>query len=749
MRWKNAVAGLALTVAGIVGCKQTCFLTECDYKHYNDVVNVMPRLQCDPEFSIAPATRAQPEPANVDNPDRKLHFLTLNEAFALALENGTVGLQNPTNPGFASDILGNVNGVTILGFGGSDYIRAFALDPAITGANIERSLSKFDALWNSSATWNATDQPTQGLNRFNNGQTATVSTSLLKPLPTGGVAGITLSTQYQDLTNPPNTANFNVLNPSYLPRLQFQFEQPLLQGYGVEINQLRATHPGSVLTPFPTGGAVEGIVITRLRFDQQRAQFETQVHNMLYNVEAAYWNLYNAYWTLYAQEAALRFAYEAWKVNKLKIEAGSVATQDLAQARQQYESFRGLRLTALGQVLESERQLRSLIGLPGEDGTRLIPTDSPILTPYKPDWNTSVNECLALRPELILARQDLKFRQLDLINVRNLLLPDLRFVSTYDLNGIGTHLDGHDNNALRSMAADRFNDWSLGLRLAMPLGYRDAHAQLRQARLNLARSYFVLQDQELKAQRFLQFQWRRLFELHEQIEIQRSQRIAAGEQLNARAQRYIAGKETLDIFLESQRVFATALQQEYTAIRDYNIALAGFEYAKGTIMQRDNIIISEAGLPECAQVRAVEHERERAAGLVKRQRPIGQLPCGNGSCGLAPDLPAKDAAPVMALPVEAMFKEKTALPDSIKAGDAKSGESATPGKSKIDGPLNRAVRNPPALGTPISALPDLSSSPSRGPALSVPPTTPPAPTPPSAGVSQGVLIMEAPAPEKR
>src|SRR5262249_42349735 len=158
----------------------------------------------------------------------------------------------------------------------------------------------------------------------------------------------------------------------------------------------------------------------------------------------------------------------------------------------------------------------------------------------RPDWNTSVNECLALRPELILARQDLKFRQLDLINVRNTLLPDLRFVSTYDLNGIGTHLDGHDNNALRNMASDRFNDWSVGLRLAVSLGYRDAHAQLRQARLNLARSYIVLQDQEMKAQRFLEFEWRRLFEFHQQIEIQRSQRIAAGEQLNARAQRYIA-----------------------------------------------------------------------------------------------------------------------------------------------------------------------------------------------------------------
>jgi outer membrane protein TolC len=763
MRWKRAVAGLALTVAGIVGCKQTCFLTECDYNHYKDIVGEMPRLECDPGAAITPTRAAMPTPSTVDDPDRKLRFLTLHEAIALALENGTVGITGV----FRENSFGQANenplsftGRTVVG---SDSIRALALDSAIIASDIEASLSKFDAIWNTSMTWTTTDQPTQGLNRFNNGQTAAFSTELLKPLPTGGVAGITLSTQYQDLTNPPSTTSFNVLNPSYTPRLQFQFEQPLLQGYGVEINQLRATHPGSVLTPFPTGGRVEGILITRLRFDQQRAQFEQSLNFMLVNVEVAYWNLYYAYWNLYSQEAALKFAYEAWKVNKLKIEAGSVATQDLAQARQQYESFRAQRLQALGNgqlganngVLENERQLRSLLGLPGEDGTRLIPIDTPTLTPYRPDWNTAVNEALTLRPDLILARQDLKFRQLDLINVRNTLLPDLRFISTYDLNGIGTHLDGHDNNALRSLAADRFNDWTLGLRLTMPLGYRDAHAQLRQARLNLARSYLVLQNEEAKAQRELERQYRNLIELHHLIEIQRSQRIAAGEQLNARAQRYVAGKETLDIFLESQRVFATSLQQEYQAIRDYNNSLAGFEFVKGTLLQRDNVVIAEGPLPHCAQVRAVEHERERAVGLVKRERanPVGQFPCDNkGSCSLAPELPAKDAAPLMALPVESMLQDKPPLPDiAPKTGTAKTADkpaspdaSNTAGNLKTGGLFKRAVNNPPGLGAPISARPDASSAPPRGPALTAPATLPP----PSAAVSEGVLLMEAPT-EKR
>ena len=63
--------------------------------------------------------------------------------------------------------------------------------------------------------------------------------------------------------------------------------------------------------------------------------------------------------------------------------------------------FRGQRISALDQVLENERELRSLLGLPVEDGSRLVPIDSPTLAFYQPDWDTSLNEALVLRPELV------------------------------------------------------------------------------------------------------------------------------------------------------------------------------------------------------------------------------------------------------------------------------------------------------------------------------------------------------------
>src|SRR5262249_32057492 len=162
-------------------------------------------------------------------------------------------------------------------------------------------------------------------------------------------------------------------------------------------------------------GTGEGILITRIRFDQQRSEFERELNQMLLNVEVAYWNLYGAYWTLYSREQGLRFAFTAFNLNKAKFEAGRATAADFYQSRGQYELFRAQRLQAIDTVLENERQLRSLLGIAVEDCTRLMPSDSPTLTPYKPDWCSALEESLQKRPELYMTRQEIKANQLRLI----------------------------------------------------------------------------------------------------------------------------------------------------------------------------------------------------------------------------------------------------------------------------------------------------------------------------------------------
>jgi len=689
MRWITLIAGLFLTSAATIGCSHPIYLSESDLESAKNL-DMPARVETDPKVAFEPdAKTLVATPATDSQPERPIRYLTLAESFAVALESGTIGSQNPGAPGSPNDTLVSFAGRTVAG---SDAIRAFSLDPAIVAADIEASQAKFDTVLQSALNFSTTDQPigsalqtiqASGFNSIRT-QAAEFKTALIKPLPTGGIAGITFDVPYQ-------FTNLNArVNPSYSPTLQFQFEQPLLQGFGVEINQLRASHPGSQQTNFATGGRVEGILITRLRYDQERAEFERLVHLQLLNVEAAYWNLYAAYYNLYARNSGLTQAYQVLKVITSQATGGKIRSDQLDQFRGQYETFRQQRLTAVGQVLESERKLRRLMGIPVEDGFRLVPADAPTLARFDPNWDEAVREALAMRPELVLARQDLKFRQLDLINQKNLLLPDLRSNFSYTINGLGSRLDGPDinSNAFRSLASDHFDSWTAGLTLNMPLGYRDANSSVRVARLNLARSYRVLREQEERAVGFLAQEYRNVDEFYAQIGILRAQREAYYRELKAKYSRIKLGLEDLGpntgvAFQNALNNYVNAIANEFSFIAQYNTAIAGFEFAKGTIMLHDNIQIGEGPLPECCAVRAVDHERERAAAIALRERanPASDAPGKSEEDCLPMPLLSKDEAPAVPSVLNNAIKPAPDLPATFKS------DVASPLPPKTDKPV--------------------------------------------------------------
>ena len=574
--------------------------------------------------------------------------MTLKECNAIALEQGNTGNQNPSNFGLKVDIANQFNG---RGVSGSDAVRVFAVDPALASADLERSLSKFDARWINSVTWQKVDQPTaaQFLSFQNARDAANLTTTLAKPLPTGGVVGITASTDYSKFAANSTTLG-GFVNPNYTPRLQFSFEQPLLRLFGVEANQLAPNHPGSQLLNLqPSGGAgTEGILISRIRVDQQKAEFDVRVNYLLVNVETAYWNLYAAYYNLYAQEEGVRQAFEGYRFIDTLVQLGKNRPQDRDQARAQFERFRRQVYEARGQVLESERQLRGLMGLRSDDGTRIVPVDKPNEVAYRPDFYEAADEAMGARPELLQARQDLKATQLNLILQKNLRRPDLRVFGQYDVAGLGTSLDGPEfldqgrtrpGNALASFASNNFNSWTIGMRLDMPIGFRDANGLVRSAQLNLARSFYQLRDSEMKVIEGLVRDYRRVIQAHAVIGPAQQERKSLQIFLGKTAEVIKIGnwdQSFYQQYLTVQRDLATAVATEFRAIADYNTALAAFEFSKGTIQRYNNVSVNEGPLPPWVHKKATDHFNERAAAVKIRERELLPPPAGPAAAGGAP-----------------------------------------------------------------------------------------------------------------
>ncbi|MBI1830739.1 MAG: TolC family protein [Planctomycetes bacterium] len=624
---------------------------------YQDAQMSLPKnLENDPTPITTPIGPMTPMPATVTQADRPARYLSLQEAIAIALENGHVSGRSGAGTGRADDNM--VSGQSPSSFNSqSERIRVLALNPAISSAAMEAAFARFDPVWSTNVNWTNTDG-IPGVINFPgylgtvSGQTWGMQSSLIKALATGGVAELSFLTDYRLLSNAQNNPfAFGPLNPQWAARVSLGIEQPLWKDWGVEINQLLPRFPsitaqGLVNNTATTAfnqhqGALssfvdrqsEGILISRLRFDQQRTEFERNVHLLMLQAEVAYWSLYNKYGALYAFEENLRIMHKAWQDNYSQFKAGRLDPEKYYQVLGQYHEFRTERLKALNDVLDAEQQLRGILGMNVEDGVRLVPITPPTVAEFRPDWKTSLEDAINLRPEMQLARDNLRYHQYLLSIQKNSMKPDLRFYARLEPFGEGNTLTGNGtfdasgspfpSNAFKSLTNSHLLDWQLGLNLNIPLGYRAELAAVRAARLQLTQSYLLLRDQEDKATRFLAGQYRELDHWYERIKGHRMERLGYLDSLKTRMDQINAGKLIIGdpAFLEAQRRYAGALVKEYDAIAQYNSTLARLEWGKGTILRYNNVHISEGALPQCAQVRAVEYEKERTQSLIVRERP--------------------------------------------------------------------------------------------------------------------------------
>ena len=119
-------------------------------------------------------------------------------------------------------------------------------------------------------------------------------------------------------------------------------------------------------------------------------------------------------------------------------------------------------------------------------------------------WISQTAYSSAVRFGLVAARHELKTLQFDVMVQKNFLKPDLRFLSSYGVDALGTQLDGNgqlfdqslgrfkSNNAFRVLSSMHYNDWDIGLLYNVPLGFRFEHAAVRRARLALAQGFLAV-----------------------------------------------------------------------------------------------------------------------------------------------------------------------------------------------------------------------------------------------------------------
>ena len=594
--------------------------------------------------SLEEVTQA-PRPITVIDPDfNSFMDLTLEQAVSIALQNskvlrgyGTPNLQGTrVGPGIDNLINGPAAAGTLYnvavretepGFIGqpgqisnpSNILTNTGLD---VNQGVEAALADFDAQFTASAFWSTNDEPrntdpdgaTDGspgdfLNPVVFQQdTVNWQAELSKKTANGTQIFFRNTNQWVENNNPLTSdtpPGLQELDSFYRTAFEVELRQPLLRGRGAFIQRMP-------------------VVISRIGTDQEIANLEAQLMNMVTNVEIRYWDLYLAYRNLEAAQKGRNASLQTWRIVYDQFEEGAdVNIQQVAQASEQYHFFDAQVIDSYNNLLTAESSLRWLLGIASTDCRVIRPIDEATIAPVEFDWCAALDEALCYRPELRQQRWEVKKKQLAVAYAKNSLLPQLDATALYRWLGLGNKYATGDTDplnfpdptsgALNDVYGGDYQEFSFGINYGIPVGLRRELSNVRNAQLKLARDIARIEDMELDVTRELSDAFRAL-DANRRIMQSAFNRwkdtVIEEEHFEEIVE---LGLETLDVALDAQRRKTQAAAAFYSAMTEYNKVIALIHRYKGTILAYNGVHFAEGPWPGKAYQDASEYARRRGA----------------------------------------------------------------------------------------------------------------------------------------
>jgi outer membrane protein len=415
----------------------------------------------------------------------------------------------------------------------------------------------------------------------------TSTLSLSQRFRTGAIASASTS-----VTREGTDGVFSPFAPAYTSALGVDVQQPLLRDRTID----------------PTRTA---LLLTELDRDRSSSALASQALTTVADVEKAYWGLVAARRELDVRRGNLALAEQQRVDTQSRIEAKTVAVSDLAQPTAEVERRRGDLLSAQEAVVRAERALKLLIMDSLNDpiwAESIVPTDTPD-TPVLPvDVPGALAAATRNRPELADlnaagSQQDLQIRL-----SRDQLKPRMDLVASYTIRGMAGELEsaglpfnipvslpaslnGGLGNSWSNLFDQKFPDLVVGVSFDVPLGRREARAQIAAAEANrrgiasaTAGMHERIAAEVLNAATALETAAGR-------IQAARAGLAAAQTQLRAEQDRFAAGLSTNFFVLTRQNDLATAQLAEIAALTDYRKAQTELSRAKGSLLEDRSIRI--------------------------------------------------------------------------------------------------------------------------------------------------------------
>ncbi len=395
-----------------------------------------------------------------------------------------------------------------------------------------------------------------------------------------------------------NNSVFQIYDPQYTSDLALTFTHPLLKNFGVGLNGIR-------------------IKVAHNNAEISKYQLKAMVTNLVVEVQQTYWDLVLATNDLATRRRALEVAQHLHKRTTEMVAGGRLPTIALLQAEAAVLE-RELDVVAGENAFEdNQARLKALLNLDMVHASTeytLVPTDPPLLEPKRVSAAEGLKSALAKRPELFQAKLDQENRMLRVRFARNQQLPEINFVGSIGLSGLGGiptsnplttitvggvpvvsllpggqgvgTFEGGYEDALGKLVSGDFFSYKVGFSVQIPLGNQVARSELARARLEVEKSRITLQTLEQKIALEVESVARAINSRLKAIEGAKSLRHLAERKLEMAQKGLELGVSSVTDVLEAQKNLSLAQRDELKTVIEYNKILVLWEKTTSTALER-------------------------------------------------------------------------------------------------------------------------------------------------------------------
>jgi len=367
-----------------------------------------------------------------------------------------------------------------------------------------------------------------------------------------------------------------LFNPQFASVLSISVSQNLLNGFGYRAN-----------AKFIRQGQNE--------VKRALSKFRQSVIEQVAAVMSTYYDLLADQEKIRVAQDGLQNAQKLLENNQTELKIGAVAQYDVLRSQEEVARRQQDLLAAQNTFSQDAQTLKAKISksFNGELATvEIAPTDK-LPEPHPedvPPLDEALKEAISHRPEIEQADLDLRNQEYAIQYTRNSLLPSLYAGASYNLFGVNRTLQP----TLGNIFANDYPNISYGVQLSFPLRNRTAQADAARALIEQRQLQMTLQQNKNQAVWDVSKAVSAVAQAKSQLDAALNLVAISRQVLDMQQQKFTLASATVEDVITAQSNLATAQGNVVTARAAYSKALIDFEKATGTLLDRNNINLSEA-----------------------------------------------------------------------------------------------------------------------------------------------------------